>query len=81
MTGRPSSFTNWIIITVIIMSCDPYFFLVRRDREDSDTFFGLSKIGSYLSFLVQRLKLKPVARISEGSPSAIFSFKLCFLSL
>ena len=23
--GRPSSFTNWIIIIVIIMICDPYF--------------------------------------------------------
>ena len=25
ITGRPSSFTNWIIIIVIIMICDPYF--------------------------------------------------------
>ena len=24
-TGRPSPFTNWIIIIVIIMICDPYF--------------------------------------------------------
>ena len=80
-TGRPSSFTKWIIIIVIIMICDPYFFLVRRDRENWWHFFGLSKIGSQVSFLVQWLKLKPAARTSEGSLNAIFSFKWCFLSL
>ena len=37
--GSPSSFTNWIIIIVIIMICDPYFFLVRRDSQNSDTFW------------------------------------------
>ena len=43
--GRPSSFTNSIIIIVIIMICDPYFFLVRRDRENSDTFLACLRSG------------------------------------
>ena len=38
--------------------------------------FGLSDIGSQVSFLVQCLKLKLGARTSEGSLSAIFSFLL-----
>ena len=45
-TGRPSSFTNWIIIIVIIIICDPYFFLVRRDRENIDTFSACLRSGS-----------------------------------
>ena len=44
-TERPSSSTNWIIIIVIIMICDPYFFLVRRDRENSDTFMACLRSG------------------------------------
>ena len=44
-TGRPSSFRNWIIIIVIIMICDPYFFLVHRDRENSDTFLACLRSG------------------------------------
>ena len=39
-------------------------------------FFGLSDIGSQVSFLVQCLKLKLGARTSEGSLSAIFSILL-----
>ena len=35
---------------VIIVICDPYFFLVRRDMENWWHFFGLSKIGSQVSF-------------------------------
>ena len=62
-TERPSSFTNSIIIIVIIMICDSYFFLVRRDRENSDTFLACPRSGSQVSFLVQWLKLKLVARI------------------
>ena len=44
-TVRPSSFTNWVIIIVIIMICDPYFFLVRRDRENSCTFLACLRSG------------------------------------
>ena len=44
-TGRPSTFTNWIIIIVIIMICDSYFFLIRRDRKNSDTFLDCLRSG------------------------------------
>ena len=44
-TGRPSSFTNRIIIIVIIMICDPYFSLYARDRENSDTFLACLRSG------------------------------------
>ena len=44
-TGRPSSFIKWIIIIVVIMICDPYFFLVRRDRENSDTVLARLRSG------------------------------------
>ena len=44
------------------MICDPYFFLVRRDRENWWHFFGLSKIGS------QVLKLSgPMAEVEASS--------------
>ena len=68
--GRPSSFTHWIII-IVIMICDPYFSWCAETAKIV-TPFGLSKIGSQVSFLVRQLKLKLV---SEDSLSAIFSFK------
>ena len=73
--GRPSPFTNWIIIIVIIMICVILSFPWYTETGKIVTPFGLSKIGSQVSFLVQWLKLKLVARISEDSLSAIFSFK------
>ena len=73
--GRLSPFTNWIIIIVIIIICDPYFSGTQRKGKYWHL-FGLSDIGSQVSFLVQCLRLKLGARTSEGSLSAIFSFLL-----
>ena len=36
-TGRPSSFTKWIIIIVIIMICDPYFSWYAETGKTGDT--------------------------------------------
>ena len=44
--GRPSSFTNWIIIIIIVIICDRYFFLVCRDKENIDTFLACLRLGS-----------------------------------
>ena len=43
--GGPSSFANWIIIIIIVIICDRYFFLVRRDRENIDTFSACLRSG------------------------------------
>ena len=62
-TGRLSSFTNWIIIILIIMICDPYFFWYAEAWKIATRFW--LQVRSQVSFLVQWLKLKLVARISE----------------
>ena len=50
-------------------------------QEKLVTLFGLSKIGSQVSFLVQWLKLKPAARTSEDSLNAIQFQMMLFESL